>query len=149
MVRFFQINESVFYHGCNNYLDVGIVLTPRLDDYEQEWNGTDFYNVLEKYRPDNMLAHKQSVFMVADPDEVDLAGGGSEWLFTLSPLGKIQRHDMNWSSEISWLVGDGYSIESDEVISTANNYWLGKPHHDENLWEYLTTHAKIVKVEKY
>ncbi len=31
----------------------------------------------------------------------------------------------------------------------AKNYWNGVPHHDENVWEYLTPKAEILKVEEY
>ena len=60
-----------------------------------------------------------------------------------------RQHDMNWSSEISMLVSDGYDIDSDEIQNAANNYWAGVPHHDESLWEYLTPAAKVIHVEEY
>lgn len=137
-----------FYHGSMERLEIGTILTPR-SNYEQNWSNTDFYAALEKYRPINMLGHKNSVFMCDNSDDIDLAGGGTEWLFTVIPLGKIERHDLNWGSEISCLVSDGHSIDSEEVKNAAINYWNGTPHHDENVWEYLTPSAKIVKVEEY
>ncbi len=128
-------------------LPIGTVLTPR-DDYEKNWEHTDFYSVLEKYRPHNMLGHSQSVFMCSDPDDVDLAGGGTEWLFKVEPLGHVEKHDLNWSSEISMLI-DGKSPDSDEVKQAALNYWNGVPHHNESVWEYLTPKARILEVEEY
>lgn len=149
-MRISQLTEnSQYFHGSMNYLPVGTILTPRMDEYEKDWSGTDFYNILEKYRPKNMLSHKESVFMVDNEDDIDLAGGGTDWLFTVKPLGPIQKHDMNWSSEISMLVSDGYSIDSTEIINAANNYWKGVPHHNESVWEYLTTKAEIIRVEEY
>lgn len=138
-----------FYHGSMDELPVGTILTPRLDDYEKDWGSTDFYHVLEKYRPSNMLSHKESVFMVDNEDDVDVAGGGTDWLFTVKPLGPIQKHDLNWSSEISMLISEGYSIDSKEVINAANNYWLGVAHPNESVWEYLTPKVEIIKVEEY
>ncbi len=87
---------------------MGTILTPRNQEYEKDWENTDFYSVLEHYRPMNKPAHKNSVFMVTDPDDVDLAGGGTEWLMTVKPLGPVSRHDLNWSSEISMLLSDGH-----------------------------------------
>lgn len=138
-----------FYHGSYDKLPVGTVLTPRGDDYEKDWQHTDFYAVLERYRPKDKLSHKQSVFMVADPDDVDLAGGATDWLLTVKPLGPVQKHDLNWSSEISLLLSDGLSAESAEIKQAADNYWNSVPHYDENVWEYLTTSAEVVKVEEY
>lgn len=139
----------VYYHGSYTYLAPGTILSPRNQDYEQDWQHTDFYNVLEKYRPANKPAHKDSVFMVSDPDDIDLAGGGTDWIFTLQPLGPVSKHDLNWSSEISMLKSDGFDDESPEVEQAAKNYWMGVPHHNESVWEYLTPRAKILTVEEY
>lgn len=145
-----NLTETVqeFYHGSMNELPVGTVLTPR-DDYENDWSNTSFYSALEHYRPNNMLAHKQSVFMCDNPDDIDLAGGGTEWVFTVIPQGLVQRHDLNWGSEISMLVDDGHSIDSPEIKRAAENYWAGVPHENESVWEYLTPAAKIIAVEPY
>ena len=141
---------KVFYHGSSDKLSVGTILTPRMDDYEKEWMHTDFYKPLEKYRPSNMLSHKESVFSVGDEDDVDLAGGATDWLFTVKPLGeKIEKHDLNWSSEICGLVGDGQDINSPNVKKAALNYWNGVPHYNEQVWEYLSRRAEILSVEEY
>ena len=140
--------QRKFYHGSSTKLPVGTVLTPRGDAYEAEWKNTDFYTPLEYYRPANMLSHKDSVFMCDNPDDVDLAGGATDWLFTVEPLGPVQRHDLNWGSAVSVLVSDDPD-NIEEIKQAAENYWNGVPHHDENVWEYLTTSAKIIAVEEY
>ena len=43
-------------------LPVGTILKPNVN-YEENWSTTDFYDVLEHYRPKDMLSHKNSVFM--------------------------------------------------------------------------------------
>ena len=136
-----------YYHGSIKHLKPGTILKPS-DDYENDWQDTDFYEPLNYYKPNNMLSHKESVFMVTNEDDVDLAGGGTEWLFTVRPLGKVQRHDLNWSSEISMLVGDDPDDIS-AIKQAAMNYWNGVPHHNESVWEYLTTSAEILSVERY
>lgn len=137
-----------YYHGSMDELPVGTVLRPH-PDYEQQWGHTAFYVVLEDNRPSNMLSHKDAVFMCDNPDDVDLAGGGTNWIFTVIPLGLVQRHDLNWGSQISGLIDDGASIDSVEVKLAADNYWNGIPHTDEQVWEYLTTAARIIAVEPY
>ena len=141
--------NTIFYHGSNKHLPVGTILMPRGKDYERDYKDTDFYSVLEYYRPNDKLEHKDSVFMVSNEDDIDLAGGGTEYIFTVKPLGKVSKHDLNWSSEISCLISDGFDIESDEIKNAAYNYWNGVPHHDENVWEYLVPKAKIINVEEY
>lgn len=146
------INENTtpkrFYHGSMTELPVGTILKPNVN-YEENWSTTDFYAVLEHYRPKDMLCHKNSVFMCGNDEDVDLAGGGTDYLFVVEPLGKIEKHDLNWSSEISMLISDGLKIDDPKVIEAARNYWNGTPHYNEQVWEYLTPFAKIISVEEY
>jgi len=140
--------QRLYYHGSSERLRVGTVLRARGDDYEADWKDTGFYSILEKYRPPEMLSHKDAVFMCDNPDDIDNAGGATDWLLTVKPLGKVERHDLNWSSEISGLVSDDPdNIEA--IKEAAENYWNGVPHHSENVWEYLTPAAKVVAVEEY
>ena len=141
-------SEKIYYHGSSVDLPVGTILSPR-DTYEDNWASTDFYTILELYRPPNMLSHKQAVFMCENDEDVDLAGGATDWLFTVKANGPVQKHDMNWSSEISMLISDGYDEDSPEVEEAANNYWSGIPHSSEQVWEYLTPSATILSVEEY
>lgn len=136
------------YHGSMQQLEVGTILSPRNQAYEDDWGHTGFYEYLEKYRPSNSIAHRDAVFMVDNEDDVDVAGGGTEWLFTVQPLGPVERHDMNWGSEISMLLDDEHNNQ-DKIKQAAINYWNGVPHTNESVWEYLTTSAKILHVEEY
>jgi hypothetical protein len=151
-MRLYELIEdlNVYYHGSMTYLSAGTILKPS-ENYETMWGNTDFYSLLEKYRPIGMLSHKEAVFMVADDDDIDLSGGGTNWVFIVEPLGKVQKHDINWSSEIS-MISSEYSgtPEFDEKIyNAALNYWNGIPHYDESVWEYLTPGARIISVEEY
>lgn len=148
LINIVESNSKVFYHGSYTKLPLGTILTPR-DTYEDDWKHTDFYGPLEMYRPADKLSHKQSVFMCDNPDDVDLAGGATDWLFTVVPLGPVQRHDLNWSSEISSLVSLGVPLDSNEIKDAAAAYWSGEESPNEVIWEYLTTSAKIIAVEKY
>ena len=147
-MRIDEITNRKYYHGSSIHLPVGAILKAR-DEYEAEWQHTDFYNILEHYRPANQLSHKQSVFMCDNSDDIDSAGGGTDWMFTLKPLGLVQKHDLNWSSEISCLISDGFAPNSEEIEDAARKYWAGIPHHNESLWEYLTPSALIIAVEPF
>ena len=148
-MRAHQLIEAItYYHGSMEELPVGTILTPR-DNYAANWANTDFYNVLEHYKPEGMLSHNQAVFMVSEEDDIDLAGGGTDWFFIVQPIGKIEKHDLNWSSEISMLMSEGHDVDSDEVEEAAANYWNGVPNINESVWEYLSPKAKILHVEEY
>lgn len=136
----------MFYHGSFDYIEPGTVLTPR-PDYESNWSHTDFYNELERYRPPHMIAHANGVFMCSDIDDVELTGGSTEWLFTVMPIGPVQKHDLNWSSAMSCAVDLGCSKSLKEKI--AYLYWHGIPNFGESVMEYITPAATIIKVEPY
>ena len=140
---------TVYFHGSMEALPVGYVMKGRGEAYAADWSRTDFYDVLERYRPADSIAHKDGVFMCSDPDDVDLAGGGTEWIFELRVDGPVTRHDLNWSSQISCLLSDGHGVDSPEVRKAAESYWAGIPHPDENVWEFLTREAVILRVEPF
>jgi hypothetical protein len=140
---------DAFYHGSNDHLHVGTILQGRPGLYEENWSHNDFYAPLERWRPENFLAHRDAVFMVGTLEDVDLAGGGGIWIFEIDPLGPVSRHDLNWSSEVSCLIGDGHDSESPAVREAALNYWNGVPHPNESVWEYICAEARIIRVEPY
>lgn len=138
-----------YFHGSMDPLDVGHVLRGRGTDYVKAWSNTDFYAILERARPESFLPHANAVFAVGHPDDIDLAGGGTEWVFELAPTGPVSKHDLNWSSEISCLLSEGHAPDSIEVLAAASNYWAGLPHVNESVWEYLMPEATIVRVGTY
>ena len=138
-----------YFHGSMDPLDLGTVMKGRGPEYEKSWGGTDFYRILETSRPEHGLAHACAVFAVGHPDDIDLAGGGTEWVFELEPLGPVSRHDINWSSEISMLLSDGHAAESLEIAQAAKNYWAGMPHSSGPVWECLMPAARIIQSGPY
>ena len=95
-----------------------------------------------------MIAHKDAVFMCDNEDDLNVAGGATEYFFTLKPLGPVEKHSLNWGSDISCLAEN--IKKNDKIIKiAAQNYWDSVPHHSEDIWEYLTTSAEILTVEKY
>lgn len=137
-----------YFHGSMAQLDSGDTLTPR-SNYAENWGETSFYLALEHHRPEGMRGHKDAVFMCGDPDDVDLAGGGTEWMFEVIPSGSVNKHDLNWSSEVSRLISDGFDMFSPEVALAAANYWDGIPNPNESVWEYTADSALIIKVDTF
>jgi hypothetical protein len=145
-MREFTRPSQLFHGSYDGSFEPGTVLKARPHIYEEAWQGTDFYAILERHRPEGLLPHKGSVFMVGDEDDVDLSGGPIDVIYLVEPLGKLQRHDLNWSSEISCLMSElgPNGADSEEVNKAAKAYWNGDPHHDENVWEYLAPAMKII-----
>jgi len=141
-----KLGARKFYHGSYDKLEVGEILTPGEDDYEENWGHNEWYQALHKHKPMESRQHSWSVFMVADEDDIDLAGGADDYVYVVEPVGDVERHDLNWASEISYLLDQGHDINSNEVKEAAINYWTGQPHTNESVWEYLAPKAKIVSV---
>jgi hypothetical protein len=141
-------SSNIFYHSSANELDVGTILTGRGSDYDRDWGYVPFFEVLERYRPANKLSHRDAVFMVGNEDDLDSAGGSTEYVFTLKALGSVSKHDMNWSSRIASMVDDGLDYDDTRIKQAAEKYWSGEPT-DDPLWEYLTTKAEILAVEEF
>lgn len=152
MITFTQFVETIedkpYYHGSFNKLSVGTVMNGRREDYEKDWGDNPWYQILHTHKPAGMLHHKNAVFMTDNVDDLDATGSPTDWIFTLKALGPVEKHDMNWISEIEALLSDGKKQDDEEIIRAAINYWNGTPHHNESVWEYLTPSAKIVKVEE-
>lgn len=141
--------SNIFFHGSMEYLPVGTVLMPRGEAYEADWKNADFYSVLEKYRPADKLAHKNSVFVCRNDEDVDLAGGGTIWMFRVKPITPVEWHDMEFSTLISCLISDGHAVDAPKVVEAARNYWVGEPVPNDSIWEGLCSAAEIVAVEEY
>ena len=135
-----------FYHGSYDKFEVGEILTPGEDDYEEGMENVEWYHVLHQHRPMESRQHSWSVFMTGNEDDIDVAGGSTDYVYEVEPIGDVERHDINWASEISYLLDAGHEPDSDEIKEAAANYWAGKPHHNEQVWEYLAPKAKIVGV---
>ena len=131
-----------YYHGSFNDLHVGQILIPT-KDYINNWENTDFYYWLEKYRPKEFLAHHESVFMCDNIDDLDNAGAYTDFIFLVKPNSRIEKHDMFWSTAISLALCD--QKEENHIKALASNYWHGISS-DEPVWEYLTTSAEIISV---
>ena len=138
--------SQAYYHGSSKHLEIGTILRPSAD-YEQRWGYNWWYQALERYRPKDMLSHRNSVFMCDNSNDIDAAGGGTEWVFIVVPLGKVERHDMNWGSRVEGALEE-HNITDDVIADLCHNYWDGIPTEDP-LWEYLTPQAEVVDVEKY
>lgn len=138
-----------FYHGSDEHLPVGTILTARPDQFTTTWGKNDWCAILERFRPVDMLAQHDAIFMCDNDEDVDAAGGGTEWVFTVKPLGRVEKHDMNWGTHISMLLCDDPD-NLDAIQKAAINYWNGVPYDvGESLWEYLTPQAEIVAVERF
>jgi RNA:NAD 2'-phosphotransferase (TPT1/KptA family)/8-oxo-dGTP pyrophosphatase MutT (NUDIX family)/ribosomal protein L32 len=132
------------YHGSRVKFKPGDILTPQPSGYVNAPDVAIIEGVMEKSRPEGALPRKDSVYMVARPDDVDRAGGYDDYIYEVQPVGKVERGDLGWYGDVS--VYGEHQPDDPEVIQAAKNYWAGEPHDKFRLWEYRAPKVKIVRL---
>jgi hypothetical protein len=147
-LKIYRIAQSLFYHGSYYDLPYGTVLTPKKGNFVNNISDDSHFK-LEQFRPSQYISRNEAVYMCDNPDDIDLAGGSTDYIYIVEPLGTIEKHDLNWMTEIN-LIMDKYFEQGnpedavEEVEVAALNYWNGVSHYNESVWEYLTTSARIL-----
>jgi len=136
------------YHGSQAELPVGTILRPQSTGYATDTDEMvqQTERIVERYRPRNCIPRFQAVFMVANPDEIVSAGGYEDFIYQVEPVGKIERSDLAWYSQVGLYFWDD---ENDpEARQYAKAYWAGTPFKNpaNSLWEYRARSAKILRV---
>jgi hypothetical protein len=153
-MRIFAITNITYFHGSYDKLPRGTVLSPEhgnfmktFEDFEMEGHFK-----LEQFKPAGSLSRNECIFMTDNIDDIDNAGGATDHIYIVNPIGKTEIHDLGWMSEIDVIISDSFdngeqdSPETLEKIKQAAlNYWAGVPFSDDPVWEYLAKQAVIVK----
>jgi len=145
-----QISNISFFHGSYDKLPEGTILTPERGSFVYSQDKMDSHFKLEQFRPPEFLSRNHAVYMCTDIDDIDLSGGATDRVYLVVPLGKVEKHDLNWMTEIDLIISNASSDNAQEDEETiekvkiaALNYWNGVPHYNESVWEYLTESAKM------
>jgi hypothetical protein len=137
-----------FLHGSPMAHAEGTVLRGRGEAYVADWQGTGFHAALERWRPADALPQGGAVFMVGSLEDLDVAGGSTEWCLEVVPEGTASRHDLNWTGAIAALVEGGLGVDDPAVEAAARAYWAGDPSPDETVWEYLASAVRVVRCDR-
>ena len=139
-----KVGAVRLYHGTKAKLQVGMILTPQPHGYVNDPEVAQHEAIMENARPEGALPRNQSVYMVADPDEIDFAGGYEDYIYEVEPIGEVERNNMGWYSEVSMYEWDD---EADpRAVEAAESYWLGSDFPKASIWEYRAPQAKIVRL---
>jgi hypothetical protein len=137
-----NLNPKNLYHGSRKEFPNGFILTPQNDGYTSYPEVQFSENILELVRPKDKLSRKKSVYMVADIDEIDSAGGYLDFVYLVRPLGRVEASDEGWYSEI-----DEWIDNPDQAKECAINYWNGTPYKGVgSLFEYRTPKAMVLRL---
>jgi len=134
------------WHGSAVELKVGTVLRPRPGRYAL---GADpaLEALFERTRPEGCTPRPEAVFCVADPGEIDAAGGYVDHIVRIEPGtdAPLRRHDLSWYSHAQGLLDEG---DMDAAERAAAAYWDGVPWPDpeSSLFEYLARSGTVVAI---
>lgn len=161
---------KTLYHGSPQQLKIGKVYRVR------HWKSTDqggmdqkVETILEKHRPKNAIPRNKAFYMVDKftTKAMDMFGGRTDYVYTVTPVGRIERHDLQWANDLDSVVGRpgkfndkdrlSYSFHMPPILKSevpatikklAENYWSGDkyPYKDWSLWEYLSPSFKVLKL---
>lgn len=169
-MKLFEITSpKTLYHGSPLPLKIGKVYRVR------HWRSTDQGGIsneveitLEKCRPKNAISRNKAFYMIDKftTDAIDLTGGRTDYVYAVSPVGRVDRHDLQWVNDLdSVLRPDKFNnkdrlsysfhmppIFKSEVPATIEDltekYWSGVkyPYKDWAHWEYLSPSFKVLKL---
>jgi len=147
----YQLFENIddntkVYHGSTKKFDVGFVLTPQGYGYAFMDSEKEIEDIFERLRPKNKLSRKNCVYLVSNIDEVDNAGGYTDYIYEVDPIGVVQKSDLAWYTNVAIIISDKYKEE--DIIESVNNYWQGVQYKNKehSLFEYRCMKAKIVDI---
>ena len=134
-------------HGSEFKHSEGLVLTARSSS---PCAAMQENRILEMFRPPEFIAHAGAVFCCAKQDDLECCGAVIDHVYLVETEGIVTRHDLNWVSEICCLLDyldmpSNVKNADERFGQMAESYWLGLPHSDESVWEYLTLSAKVMR----
>lgn len=144
-IEFIIENIQTLYHGSQREFPVGFILEAQSDAYaklDKDENFTE--ETMELVRPKDAISRYDSVYMVDNPDDIDNVGGYIDYIYIVEPIGKLERNDIAWYTEIS-IYGPYNEDMNNEIKQWAMNYWNGVQHPN-GIWEYRALKVKIIEV---
>ena len=137
----------IFFHGTNLRLDVGFELKPQADGYAKD--SSEHISALEDFielgRPHDKIPRRNAVYLSDDPDLIDAAGGLTDAIYEIKPIGFPEKSDLAWYTQTQFFLDEGNELDA---AICAQNYWSGLEYVDENesCFEYRVIGAHISSV---
>ena len=163
---------KILYHGSPSPLKIGKAYRVRHWSTTNQGGTTkDVEAILEKYRPTKSIARNKAFYMIDTfaINTLELTGASTKYVYAVEPIGRVERHDLQWLNDIdsimikgtdffghedipisySWHMTPIHDFEVPETIEMlAKNYWSGEkyPYKDWSHWEYLSPSFRILKL---
>ena len=140
--------KKQLFHGSYKSFHVGFRLLLQKDGYTSYEEVQKIEDLFEKYRPENKTSRKHSVFLTDDIDNIDGAGGYTDYIYLVNPESNPEASDLAWYSEADSLY-DGEESPSEELLNAITMYWNGTPYHtpSQSNFEYRCKSALITDID--
>jgi hypothetical protein len=140
--------QQRLYHGSRKHFPIGFTLAPQADGYVQEQAElSGLEQLFESRRPADKTARSRSVFLVADPDLIDAAGGYNDAVYLVNPQSTPEQSDLSWYSE-AFVEMDKEPLSMARVLECIDHYWSGEPFPvaERRCPEYRVTQAIVLEL---
>lgn len=141
------MSNSRLFHGSVCFFPVGYVMTPNPAGYVRSEGAVEFERLVEKRRPEGKLSRFDSIFLTADIELIDGAGGYTDAIYEVEPITTPQASDLAWYSA-AWCELDADPCDMDLVNRLIDGYWSGEPYTnpDYSNVEYRTCAGRIIQM---
>lgn len=139
--------KKQLFHGSYKSFPIGFRLLPQNDGYTSYEEVQEIEQLFEQYRPEHKTPRKQSVFLTDDINNIDGAGGYTDYIYVVNPESTPEASDLAWYSEAGSIYSDEQCV-SDRLIEAIENYWNGTSYHtpSQSNFEYRCKSATILSI---
>jgi hypothetical protein len=147
------------YWGTGRQARVGQTLKART---KEGWFRKEIEDAMEAGRPEGVPSRLSSFFLVDDPSLVGLAGGSTDYVYRVAPIGVYSKHHQGWMGNVydamMPFIRHGASQGEKDAAAPllvhigewVHNYWEGisyqhRPSQAKNTWEFL---APMILIEE-
>ena len=144
--------SKIYWHGsCRELQENDVLISPFLGMRVYASSGPHLSGdevtegILERNKPPEFVSRSCAVFMTGHPDDIDAAGGYTDYICAVKPTAPVSAHDAAWISSVQCALSDGNRPLAHEH---ARNYWAGVPYSDQSasLTEYVAASAEVIRV---
>lgn len=139
-----------YFHGSQQAFPLNFILRPQANGYCHWPENAAFEAFVESLRPEEKLSRSKSVFLCAETDLIDAAGGYVDCIYEVRPGPCVQGSDLAWYSEASSYFGSDRDGDVERASDLIRRYWSGEPYvsAENSCFEYRTWNAKIIRYEE-
>lgn len=136
-----------FFHGSHQAFPLGYTLRPQKNGYCQATENKSFEALVESLRPADKLSRYKSVFVCADADLIDAAGGYTDCIYEVEVGVVIEGSDLGWYTEAAAYFTGEQDHDLEMAKALIERYWSGEPYKvsEFSCFEYRTPSAKVIE----